>query len=48
MLAVINDRIQHCRHQSELTNPSTGCDVCGTTVPCRNAGSRKSQSQGDR
>ena len=48
MLAVINDRIQHCRHQSELTNPSIGCDVCGTTAPCRNGGSQKSQSQEDR
>ena len=48
MLAVINDRIQHCRHQSELANPSIGCDVCGTTVPCRNAGSQKRQSSEDR
>lgn len=41
MLAVMNDRIQHCRSQSTAQNPSVGCDVCGTTVPCHNTGSLK-------
>ena len=39
MLAVINDRILHCRNQSQPQQTSTGCDVCGTNAPCRNAGS---------
>ncbi len=36
MLAVINDRIQHCRNQSMPQDATAGCDVCGTTAPCRN------------
>jgi sirohydrochlorin ferrochelatase len=42
MLAVINDRIQHCRSQSTPQKSSTGCDVCGTAAPCRNTGTGKS------
>ena len=38
MLAVINDRIQHCQNQSTTQNSSTGCDVCGTTSPCKSTG----------
>ena len=36
MLAVINDRIQHCRSQSTEQNSTAGCDVCGAMAPCRN------------
>lgn len=35
MLAVINDRIQHCRNQSQPTATTHGCDVCGTSSPCK-------------
>lgn len=35
LLAVINDRVHHCRNQSMPQNSSIGCDVCGTNAPCR-------------
>ncbi len=35
MLAIINDRIQHCREQANASSSSTGCDVCGDSQSCQ-------------